>query len=669
MPPPPPAPQHLSSHWWRTLAQSGEAAKLPEGVDAAWDRAAGAVRGGLVRVGKYLRQAGRVIQIGEEVRDWSSDRLTAEAETLRGVLRTRRETRESVHRGFALVREAADRCIGLRAYPVQVAAGLAMWDGLIAEMATGEGKTLAATMPATLMGWRGRGCHIVTVNDYLAKRDAESMGEIYRLCTLRAGYVDGEMEAPDRRDAYASDVTYCTNKEAAADLLRDRLRLNAGRGGTSADLPRALLAKLMGRGAKPGAAEVGPEAVVMRGLEHALVDEADSVLVDEAVTPLIISGDAPNPEAGDAYAEAAVLAKDLRENEHYRIDHKHREITLTRAARGHLEERCHEAAGVFAGMRRREELVTQALTARDLFLRDKHYVIQEGKVVIVDEFTGRLMPDRTWRDGLHAAVEAKEGLDIQPPKATFASISFQRFFRRYRHLSGMTGTAWEARGELWQTYHTPTLRIPTHRPRIRVEHPDQIHPTLDAKWDAVVAEISLIHAIGRPVLVGTGSVEASEHLSTMLDERGLPHRVLNAVRHAEEAAVIADAGQPDAITLATNMAGRGTDIKLGPGVAHLGGLHVIATQRHETPRIDRQLFGRAGRQGDPGSAVTHVSLQDELLARHAPRRTRGLRSRLSHRHLFARAQRRAQAQARRQRRGVLQQDQWYAEHLGLAGAE
>jgi preprotein translocase subunit SecA len=463
-------------------------------------------------------------------------------------------------------------------------------------------------------------------------------------------------------------VTYCTNKDVAADFLRDRLAL-----GRTRRLPPALFASLtQGRGA-------GADRLLMRGLETAVIDEADSVLIDEAVTPLIISADSPNAEREQAFLQAAGFVRRLRQGVDFRVDARHRELTLTRAGRELAREIAQPLGGVWAGARRREELITQALTASVFYLRDQQYVVEEGKVVIVDESTGRLMPDRTWRDGMHQAVEAKEGLTVNTPKETLARISFQRFFRMYRRLCGMTGTAWEARHELWQVYHLKTCVIPTHRPRQREQWPDRVFATQSAKWEAAARHVAEVHATGRPVLVGTRTVEESERLSLWLSELKLPHQVLNAIRHKEEAEVVAQAGGRGRITVATNMAGRGTDIKLASGVAELGGLHVLATTRHSTRRVDRQLSGRAGRQGDPGSAAAFVSLEDDLLQRYAGPAARRLTRRLAGRAqplqarsltaLIARCQDRAERLARQQRRSVLRSDDWVSEFLGFAGAE
>jgi preprotein translocase subunit SecA len=535
-------------------------------------------------------------------------------------------------------------------------------------MATGEGKTLAATMPATIAGWRGKGCHIVTHNDYLAKRDAEWMGPIYRFCGLTVASVEQGMHPPDRRQAYLADITYCTNKEVTADFLRDRLALGRLQG-----LPAALMAKIA------DGAGSGTDRLVQRGLHYAIVDEADSILIDEAVTPLIISGEAPNPEQVEAFRQAARLATALEITHHYKVNQRYREVDLTEAGKERLGELCKPIGGIWAGARRREELVTQALTAREFYLRDKQYVVDSEKVVIVDEFTGRLMPDREWRDGLHQAVSAKEAIVIQPPKDTYARLSFQRFFRQYRKLAGMTGTAAEAWREFWQIYHLPVVTIPTNRPCIRQVLPDRVYATDDVKWAAIVEEIRRIHATGRPLLVGTRSVRASEHLAQLLWAVGLEPAVLNAVRHAEEAQVVAGAGQEGCITVATNMAGRGTDIKLGRGIAERGGLHVIATERHEAGRIDRQLFGRCARQGDPGTAQAIVSLEDELVRRHSPHLSASLRGRFGKtdrtvsgpltRRVFDMAQRRAERMALSQRKGVLKADDWLDEYLGFAGTE
>ena len=562
---------------------------------------------------------------------------------------------------------------------VQVAGALAMLDGCVVEMSTGEGKTLTASITATMAGWRGRGCHVITVNDYLAKRDAESMRPIYDFCGLTVGSMDGDDKPPVRRQAYHMDITYLTNKEVCADYLRDRLSL-----GRLRDLPAALLGKML--------YGTGTDRLVMRGLAFAIVDEADSVLIDEAVTPLIISGDAPNKEQVEAFEQAAEVASRLVRGKHFKVNPKYNEVILTDEGFEHVMDLSEPYGGIWNGARRAEELVTQALTAREFYLKGKQYVVANGpevtregedpdqdKIVIVDEFTGRLMPDRTWRDGLHQAIEAKEEILINPPKDTYARISFQRFFRSYHRICGMTGTAREARRELWQIYKLPVVLIPTNKACVRVQGPDRVFATDDAKFAAIVQEIQRLHARGQPVLVGTRSVKNSERLSELLGNLGLEHQVLNAVRHGEEAHIVAQAGAEGRITVATNMAGRGTDIKLARGAKEAGGLAVIATERHESRRVDRQLFGRAARQGDPGRAQAFVSLEDELVARHAAKLLKIAKGMAGSsekpltnsfiRSLFKMAQGKAQRTALSQRKGVLATDDWLDESLGFAGTE
>jgi len=653
---------------WRMLAQRTSGWELPKGLDAAWNTAVGLAHRLVPRRRRFLRQAKGVLAWDKHFSQLTDARLGEQAREMRDLLRLGRETRGDLLRAFALVREVAARQVGTKPFEVQVAGALAIEAGCVAEMATGEGKTLTATMPATVAGWRGRGCHVITVNDYLAKRDAEWMGQVYRFCGLSVAHIQQEMPPHQRRLAYQADITYCTNKEVTADFLRDRLAMGRLRG-----LPSTLLARIA-EGVRSGT-----DRFVQRGLQVAIVDEADSVLIDEGVTPLIISGQAPNPEQVEAFQRAAAVAAQLQADTHYRVQHKYREVDLTGAGKSRLAELTAQWGGIWTGPRRREELVSQALTARELFLQDKQYVIQDGKVVIVDDFTGRLMPDREWRDGLHQAVTAKEELEIEPPKDTYARLSFQRFFRLYRSLSGMTGTAVEATSEFWQIYRLPVVVIPTNRPCIRKHLPDRIFAGEQAKWNAVAAEIQRIHQSGQPILVGTRSVRASEMLSEMLAQQGLEHQVLNALRHAQEAQIVAQAGQRGRITVATNMAGRGTDIKLGRGIAEMGGLHVLATERHESGRIDRQLYGRSGRQGDPGIARAIISLEDELPKRYATRISGALRKRFGNadrevssgltRRIFDIAQRHAERTALRQRKGVLSTDDWLDEYLGFAGKE
>ena len=415
----------------------------------------------------------------------------------------------------------------------------------------------------------------------------------------------------------------------------------------------------------------------MRGLHTGIVDEADSVLIDEAVTPLIISGVAGGEAMAEAYRLAWAFAFALEPGLDYQVDVRYREIEILPPGLDKIESRLAELPGLWRGPARQTELIKQALTARELFHKGKQYVVQEGKVIIVDEFTGRMMPMRKWRDGLHQTIEAKEGVEVSPRDQTLARLSFQQFFRFFRRLSGMTGTAREAAPEFWHIYRLPVIGIPTNRPCVRQELPDRVFPTWERKWAAVVQEIARLHQAGRPLLVGTRSIEASETLAEHLRRLGLEFSLLNATRHREEAQIIEGAGEAGGITIATNMAGRGTDIKLGPGVADRGGLHVLATERHESPRIDRQLYGRAARQGDPGSAQAFVSMEDELIRRFVPELVRGRLETAARRNLFATqtvagaafhyAQASAQRLAFRQRRHVLKFDTWLAESLSFAG--
>lgn len=657
----------IPSATWQMLDQRTSGATLPRGLDAVWHAGAGAIDRFTPRYHGFRRRVDKILSLEKHFSQMTDAKLRETAANLREVFRCHHDNSSDIERAFALVAEVASRQIGDRPFPVQVAGALALQSGCIAEMATGEGKTLTCTMPVTVAGWRGRGCHVITVNDYLARRDAEWMGRIYRFCGLSVAYIEQQTPLHERKAAYMADITYCTNKEVTADFLRDRLVLGRIRG-----LSSSLLAKI-------AAGRETTDRLIQRGLHYAVVDEADSVLIDESVTPLIISGHAPNPEQIESFRQAADIAGRLRPQTDYQIDHRYREIELTAQGEIRLEELTHDLGGLWRGNRRCWEMVNQALTAKELYLRDKHYLVDNGKVVIVDEFTGRQMADRTWRDGLHQAVEAKEGLQVNAPKDTYARISFQRFFRMYHRLCGMTGTASEATAEFWQIYQLPVVTIPTNRPCIRKNLPTIVLSMESAKWSRVVQEIRHTHETGRPILIGTRSVRASEHLGKLLEAEKLPHQVLNAVYHRQEAQIIAGAGQQGRITVATNMAGRGTDIKLGRGVAELGGLHVIAAEPNESARIDRQLFGRAARQGDPGSAQGIFSLDDEIASRYAGNVAAYLKRRHAHsagdisspvvRAVFRLAQRRAERFALRRRKSVLRTDHWLDEQLGFAGRE
>jgi len=467
------------------------------------------------------------------------------------------------------------------------------------------------------------------------------------------------MAAEERAKEYDRDITYTTSKELLADFLRDRLRL-----GTLSHSTRRVLRRVL----KPR--DTALAGLVLRGLHTAIVDEADSILIDEAVTPLIISAARSNDMLREVGQHAVRMADELQIETDYRLDLRYREVELTPLGQQKIAQSCGGLPGFWRSSNRRLEIVRTALVAREFFQRDRQYILADGKVVIVDEFTGRPMPQRTWREGLHQAIESKEGIELSDPTETIARMSFQRFFRSFRRISGMTGTAWEAASEFWQIYGLPVVRIPTHRPCIRQHWPDRFFPTEVEKWEAIIAEIGRIHRTGRPLLVGTRNVAASEHVASRIKEQNIEFHVLNATRLAEEAMIVAVAGDRGRITIATNMAGRGTDICLGHGVSQLGGLHVIATERHESGRVDRQLFGRAGRQGDPGSAQAFVSAEDDLLRRHLSPLPRKLLLSAREPRLastaFALAQRRAQRFAWKQRLAVLRSDAWLDEALSFA---
>lgn len=508
---------------------------------------------------------------------------------------------ELVAQSFALVREFATKHLGMRHHDVQLYGGWVMLNGMIAEMETGEGKTMAATLPACTAVLAGIPVHIVTVNDFLVTRDAKWMAPIYRALGLSVGTITEEMDMEERRAAYACDITYCTNKQLVFDYLKDCLLL--GKDNRRLHMQLEGLYKEHPRTSR----------LLMRGLCFAIVDEADSVLVDEARTPLVISnkGDAAQEEF--TYKQAIQFAKKLTAPRDFTIRTRDRHVDLTDFGKVQISHQSRGYGSIWAGARRRNELVQQALAALHLYLSDKHYLVTEGKIQIIDEYTGRVMPDRSWERGLHQMIEAKEGCAITGRQETLARISYQRFFRRYLQLSGMTGTAREIAGELWSVYRLNVVTIPTNRPMLRTSQPDCVYSTAEMKWRAIIDNVRDLHRQKRPILIGTRSVADSEHIDKLLKIAGLPHQVLNARQDQEEAQIIVQAGQPGKITVATNMAGRGTDIKLAEGVADRGGLHVLATERHEARRIDRQLFGRGGRQGDPGSFRAILSLEDDLV--------------------------------------------------------
>ena len=497
---------------------------------------------------------------------------------------------------FALVREGAKRVLGLFPYKVQIMGGITLHDGNIAEMRTGEGKTLTATMPVYLNALSGDGVHVVTVNEYLASRDAREMGELYNFLGLTVGLNLTGMSSEEKRAAYASDITYSTNSELGFDYLRDNM-------------------------------VVYKSQMVQRPLNYAVVDETDSILIDEARTPLIISGQAEKSTV--LYQRADMFVKGLKEEEDYTIDLTSKTISLTDEGINKAEQTFRLPNLYDVDNSALVHHIDQALRANYIMLRDIDYVVDEGKVKIVDGFTGRIMEGRRYSDGLHQAIEAKEGVEVENESKTMATITYQNYFRMYRKLSGMTGTAKTEEEEFREIYNMNVIAIPTNRPIQRIDGHDLIYPSLRSKFRAVVKDIKQRHEAGQPILVGTVAVETSELLSNMLREEGIPHEVLNAKNHFKEAEIIMSAGQRGAVTIATNMAGRGTDIKLGKGVKELGGLCVIGTERHESRRIDNQLRGRSGRQGDPGATQFYLSLEDDLMKRFGGEKMQAIWERLN----------------------------------------
>jgi preprotein translocase subunit SecA len=537
----------------------------------------------------------RINDLELEMQKLSDEELRARTGVLKKRLMEGEGLDDLLAEAFAMVREASVRTIGLRHFDVQLLGGIVLHQGKIAEMKTGEGKTLAATLPIYLNALEGKGSHVVTVNDYLAKRDSEWMGPIYRSLGLEVGAIQHWMEPNERKLAYAADVTYGTNNEFGFDHLRDNMAFSR-------------------------------DQCVQRELHYAIVDEVDSILIDEARTPLIISGMIEDTVQG--YLKADQLAHKLVRSTDFTTDEKTKNAVLTEVGTKKLER----MLGIdylfdIAHMDLAHQVI-QSLRALHLFQKDVDYVVKEGEILIVDEFTGRLMHGRRYSEGLHQAIEAKEKVEVRNEAQTLATITFQNYFRLYNKLAGMTGTAKTEEAEFWKIYGLEVLVAPTHKPMIRSDHPDVVYKNKRAKFKAVVDEISDLHKKGQPLLVGTISIENSELLSELLRRRGIPHHVLNAKHHEKEAEIIAKAGQRGMVTISTNMAGRGTDIVLGEGIAGMGGLHVIGTERHESRRIDNQLRGRSGRQGDPGSSRFFVSLEDDLMRLFGSQRISGMMERL-----------------------------------------
>jgi preprotein translocase subunit SecA len=581
------------------------------------------------------------------------------------IRRRRRRLSADEHRtALALVGEMAARQLGLRPYPVQMLGALALGDGYLAEMATGEGKSLTVALAAVVAAWSGRPCHILTANDYLAARDAAEMAPLYHACGLTVAAVTGEVAHQIRAGYYQADLVYTTAKELLGDFLRDRALLEQGIDGERIALHHWIAGA---RGSTPW----GP-LLLVRGLDTVFVDEADSLLIDEAVTPLILSLPRDDQGLQQAVVAASGVADQLRPGHDYGVLRPQRTVDLYPSAEAAMATINATLPPLWQAAARRNELLRQALVARHFFLRDHHYVVSEDKVILLDESTGRMTPLRSLSAGLHQAVEAHEGVTITTPSETLGQMSFQAFFRHFRHLAGTTGTAREAVAEFWSAYRLPLLAIPPHRPPRRRHERVAIFATASQRWQAVVAAVIAAHRQGQPILIGVRSVAASEALAAILQQADLPFALLNA-RHPEaEAAIVAAAGAHGSITVATNMAGRGTDIKLAAGVVALGGLRVIITEYHESARIDRQLAGRCGRQGDPGVVAVMVSLEDELVQRYlpapliAPLRLSLALGRMGEWLVvlaFKWAQRRANRQAVIRRRIVVKGDEWLQRNL------
>ncbi|GEP23062.1 preprotein translocase subunit SecA [Lentilactobacillus diolivorans] len=526
--------------------------------------------------------ADRVGAYAEEYRQLSDEQLQAKTPEFKERYQKGETLDDLLPEAFAVAREGARRVLGLYPFHVQIMGGIVLHEGNIAEMKTGEGKTLTATMPVYLNALAGEGVHVVTVNEYLSQRDATEMGELYNWLGLTVGANLAEMGPDEKRKAYAADITYSTNSEIGFDYLRDNM-------------------------------VAYKEEMVQRPLNFAIVDEVDSILIDEARTPLIISGQSTG--TSELYQRTDRFAKTLHEKDDFKVDLETKTVSLT--------DKGIEKAEKYFNLKNLYDTdntalthhLDQALRANFIMLRDKDYVVQDGEVLIVDSFTGRIMQGRRFSDGLHQAIEAKEGVEIQEESKTMATITYQNMFRMYKKLAGMTGTAKTEAEEFREIYNMEVVGVPTNKPVIRIDQPDVLYPTLESKFDAVIRKIKELHKKGQPMLIGTVAVETSEYLSKRLDEEKIPHVVLNAKNHAKEAEIVMNAGQKGAVTIATNMAGRGTDIKLGPGVVEVGGLAVIGTERHESRRIDNQLRGRSGRQGDPGLSQFYLSLEDDLMRR------------------------------------------------------
>ncbi|HTU88660.1 MAG TPA: preprotein translocase subunit SecA [Gemmataceae bacterium] len=650
--PPPAPPNRLGSRWRNAMLAL---------VGLPWQRR-------LARAALYVP---RIRWWENKFDDLSDAEVKTAGQRLRGRARGGESLDKLIPEAFSLVCVASKRHLGLRPFDVQLAAGVVMHQGGLAELATGEGKTLSATLPAYLNALEGKGVHVTTVNDYLARRDAEMMGPIYKALGLSVGVIQMFMPDQERFQLYRCDITYGTASEFGFDFLRDRLKA-AGTKGQDAPFWDAWL--------RAGAPPSKEDAFAQRPHHYAIVDEADNIFIDEARTPLIISSPTrpATEEEQVVFHWADQLVKRMKPDEHFYFDVEKQKLMLNTAGM-QLARYSKPPSGPHGkAMDKLEEAIEKALQAHYRFRRDQHYMIDKDKVIIIDEFTGRRMPDRHWQEGLHQAVEAKEGVQINHPSDHAAQITYQSYFRLYKKLAGMTGTALQNRWEVRRVYKIWVVCVPTNRPVVREQWPDRVFPDEDAKFNAVVEDVARLKSLGRSVLIGTRSVEKSEKLSVLLTAAGITHQVLNARQHEQEAKIVAEAGLGGRVTIATNMAGRGTDIKPALEVLAAGGLHVLGTERHEALRIDRQLAGRAGRQGDPGSAQFYLSLDDELLEGLGPKqqerwkefgRGGGQRDWNQYLSLFRRAQRRVERRHYKNRVDLLVHEKQRQEILKDLGAD
>jgi preprotein translocase subunit SecA len=662
---------YIESKIWAAHSEKIHLKPLPTGLDAFYKYSLGIILQIVPYRFFFLARAKKILKLDKKYSKLSEEELKNCLLEFREIFILGKEDNRILDETFAAVREVCFRTLKMKPYKVQIAGAIAIEKGFIAEMSTGEGKTLTAVMPAVIAGWRGRGCHIMSSNSYLACRDAEDMAPVYEYCGLKVkSLAPDDNDTAVRKKAYIADITYCTSGDVAADLLRDQLTMGEG------NSPLNELLKNVA-----GIDGYKPAMTVLRGLACAIVDEADSVLIDDAVTPLLISGESRSEEKEKMFLDAKSMAQLFQEEVDYTVNEQYREIIIKSSGYDIIKQESKKLKGVWSGTVRSKELINQALTVKHFFIKDKQYIIDDEKIVIVDEATGRLMPDRFWQSGIHQAVEAKENVAITADKETFARISFQRFFRLYKTLGGMTGTAKESSSELYNYYNLKVVSIPTNRKCIRKKYFDKIYITEQQKWDAVIGEIKRIHKKQQPVLVGTANIKDSEYVSKRLVELKLEHKVLNAVYHAQEAQIVATAGKIESVVIATNMAGRGTDIKLSEKAKKLGGLHVIATEKFGSSRIDRQLYGRCSRQGDPGSAVAIISLDDSLIRKYfrlfkLPVKWLStifsFKGRTLFPHfflIFRTAQFFSVIHGRSQRKNVLKSDDWLKNMLGFAGDE